>query len=176
MYYPLTRIRNSGEPVAPFHNCSVFGCTCKGAADYYGIAGGFGCADTGAQHWWIHEAKPCASPGSCCTVGDYTKKPPPYSGCKAVPHSALSMDVAGFLLIRGDYAWIGHGWQGCGQPPADEGGGYPFPAEMNRDFGEPEGLCAEATPGGGVYTRSFTRAIVTMDCNSGNATVVMKHR
>ena len=22
-------------------------------------------------------------------------------------------DIAGFLLTRGDYAWLGHGWLGC---------------------------------------------------------------
>ena len=102
------------------------------------------------------------------------------------------MDLANFLLIRGDYAWLwvphsvpqmidlhiaelnfaqhllinivtsvhailllktmlalfcsGHGWQGCSQPLADEGGGYPFPEEYHADFGTPKGICSVRQP------------------------------
>eukprot|EP01046_Picozoa_sp_COSAG06_P008405 COSAG06_NODE_424_length_15925_cov_10.806079_6_plen_155_part_00 len=112
MYYPATRPPPppGAAPKHPFTNCSAFGCTCKGAADYYGIGGGghatFGCADKGAQQWWVHEAKPCASPGSCCTAADYTKKAAPYPGCTSGPapepnNTAVSIDLANFLLIRG---------------------------------------------------------------------------
>ena len=79
------------------------------------------------------------------------------------------------MLIRGPYAWIGHGWQGCGQPKADAGGGYPFPPEYHTDFGEPQGVC---TQGGGssaaVFTREFTKATVKMDCDTGKPTITMK--
>ena len=166
------------QPGPPFTNCSVFGCTCKGAADYYGIAAGsFGCAPAGAQNWWIHEAQPCADKStSCCTAADYSTKPPPYKGCGAhQPVSALSLDLANFLLIRGDYAWLGHGWQGCAQPLADQGGGYPFPHELNADFGTPEGLCAETGgAGSGVFKREFSKATVEMNCNTGMPSIVMK--
>ena len=237
MYYGAARPALPAPPPGPpFTNCSVFGCTCKGAADYYGINGGFGCAPVGAQHWWIHEAKPCAGKGSCCVAGDYTKNPPPYPGCSApkpppapppppgppAPAKPPPADLVAFLLIRGDYgartaalpppapvaashrlphrtdfsaeqsvclsnvlpshaapcpalpaccrrccaAWYGHGWQGCGQPPADAGGGYPFPPELHADFGAPLGLCAETAPGSGVYSRKYSRATITMDCNT----------
>jgi hypothetical protein len=74
-----------GWPSKPF-NCSVFGCTCKGEADFYGIGakGGsaWGCAPVPAQNWWVKEARPCEQPGySCCAASDYTKKSPPFPGC-----------------------------------------------------------------------------------------------
>ena len=183
MYYAATKPAGDWRrlPKEPFTNCSAFGCTCKGAADFYGIGashGSFGCAPKAAQQWWIHEAKPCASPGSCCTAGDYTKKSAPFPGCSSKPPQAPtspSADLANFMLIRGPYAWIGHGWQGCGQPKADAGGGYPFPPEYHTDFGEPQGVC---TQGGGssaaVFTREFTKATVKMDCDTGKPTITMK--
>jgi hypothetical protein len=61
-----------GWPAPPF-NCSVFGCTCRGEADYYGIgargASAWGCAPEAAQKWWINDATPCEQPGySCCAA------------------------------------------------------------------------------------------------------------
>ena len=75
-----------GWPAPPF-DCSVFDCTCKGMADYYGVgaSGGsaWGCAPADAQHWWVDEAVPCEQPGySCCAASDYTKKVAPFPGCK----------------------------------------------------------------------------------------------
>eukprot|EP00039_Didymoeca_costata_P021308 m.344156 g.344156 ORF g.344156 m.344156 type:complete len:509 (-) comp23899_c0_seq1:13-1539(-) len=161
-------------PPPPYTNCSVFNCTCKGAADYYGINHNFGCAPPGAQNWWIHEAKPCASPTSCCTVDDYTKKLPPYPGCRYKNGTSLLSDLAAFLLIRGDYAWLGHGWHGCSQPPASEGGGYPFPPLLNDDYGTPLGLCAETSSDSGVFKREYTKSTVQVDCNSGNPSIIKK--
>jgi hypothetical protein len=101
MYYHTSSNMAPTKPKHPWTNCSVFGCTCKGEADYYGIAhGSFGCADKGAQNWWIHEAKPCAAPSSCCTAGDYSKKPPPYAGCSSAAQNitgAFGQDLASFL-------------------------------------------------------------------------------
>ena len=74
-------------------------------------------------------------------------KQPPYPGCDVDPTDG--QDLASFLLIRGKYAWLGHGWQGCSQPEADRGGGYPFPPQLNADFGTPLGLCKETVPGSG---------------------------
>jgi len=75
----------SGWPSPPF-NCTVFNCTCKGMADFYGVgadgSGGWGCAPQDAQQWWIHDAIPCEDPTySCCAASDYTKKQPPFPGC-----------------------------------------------------------------------------------------------
>ena len=79
-------------PPAPPFNCSVFGCTCRGEADYYGIGaavlaeggrGGWGCAPEPAQEWWVRDARPCEQPGySCCAASDYTNKSAPFPGCK----------------------------------------------------------------------------------------------
>ena len=48
----------SVSPPAPSFNCTVFGCSCKGMGDYYGIGPApgctsFGCAPKDAQDWWI---------------------------------------------------------------------------------------------------------------------------
>ena len=75
-------------PPPPF-DCKLFNCTCKGMGDWYGVGvdgqGGWGCAPQAAQTWWVKEAVPCQQPGySCCLASDYTKKHPPFPGCK--PH------------------------------------------------------------------------------------------
>ena len=38
------------------------------------------------------------------------------------------------------------------------------PALLDRDFGVPLGLCAEAAPGSGVFSRDFTTVTVSLDC------------
>ena len=49
----------------------------------------------------------------------------------------LKQDLANFLLIRGPFAWLGHGWKGCSKD-------YPFPPEFNLDYGEPvDKVCKE---------------------------------
>ena len=51
-------------------------------------------------------------------------------------------DIATFLLVRGEYAWLGYGYQGCASTQrAFPGGGwaesgYEWPALLDRDFGE----------------------------------------
>ena len=70
----------------------------------------------------------------------------------------MTEDLANFLLVRGPYAWLGHGWLGCSHE-------YPFPPEFNLDYGQPVGLCSETAPGTGVFRRRWTKANVEMDCN-----------
>ena len=48
--------------------------------------------------------------------------------------SALVQQLAGFLLMRGNYSWFGYGFQGCSKP-------YFRPAELDADYGTPLGLC-----------------------------------
>lgn len=76
-------------------------------------------------------------------------------------------DLANFLLIRGRYAWLGHSWKGCSQT-------YDFPQALNRDYGEPEGLCHETAPGSGVFRREWSKASVEMDCNTWTPTITKK--
>ena len=75
-------------------------------------------------------------------------------------------DLANFLLVRGDHAWLGLTWMGCSRnwraPPA---------SWMNFDIGAPEGLCSETAPGSGVFTRLYERALVTTDCGTYNSSV-----
>jgi len=86
-----------------------------------------------------------------------------FSPGKCVSNTAklesFEQDLAGFLLTRGDYAWLGHGWQGCSQV-------YEFPQALNGDYGEPKGLCAETAAGSEVFTRAYSKATVTLDCKA----------
>ena len=60
----------------------------------------------------------------------------------------FSTPVAANLVLKTMLALLhrGHGWQGCSQPLADEGGGYPFPEVYHTDFGTPKGICSVRRP------------------------------
>ena len=77
----------------------------------------------------------------------------------------LAQDLATFLLLRGDYAFLGFGWSGCGYE-------VHFPSELGLDYGVPTGLCAETSPD--VFTREWSKATVEMDCARYVGTVTMK--
>eukprot|EP00037_Helgoeca_nana_P001449 m.26951 g.26951 ORF g.26951 m.26951 type:complete len:453 (+) comp11861_c0_seq1:244-1602(+) len=82
--------------------------------------------------------------------------------------TALKQDLANFLLIRGPFAWLGHGWKGCSKD-------YPFPAEFNLDYGVPvDKICKETAPDSGIFTREWSNADVTMDCNKWEPTITWK--
>ena len=69
-------------------NCSVFGCTCQGFANYYGThAGhGFGCPSEPAKQWWItHRCNanancPCCKGPACSLPGAAPCICPSYDG------------------------------------------------------------------------------------------------
>lgn len=81
-------------PSPPF-NCSVFGCTCQGASDFYGIVAGsgFGCTSKAAETWWTAnqcgtspktggncDGPACRLPNSApCTPCPHCVPPPPPS-------------------------------------------------------------------------------------------------
>ena len=46
--------------------------------------------------------------------------------------TALLQNLAGFLLMRGNYSWFGYGFQGCSKP-------YYRPPELDADYGTPLG-------------------------------------
>lgn len=90
------------------------------------------------------------------------------------------MDLAVFLAARGDYAWLGYGWLGCGcgwdgdgKMPCDV---YTRPAQFSVDYGRPTELCHEGTGTGGrgVFTREWTKATVVVDCNVYSSEIKMK--
>ena len=95
------------------------------------------------------------SPGGCS------------SGTGFVPLTAPLQDIANFLLIRGPHAFLGHGWVGCSRE-------YEVPQQINWDYGEPVGLCKETAANSGVFEREWTKANVSMDCNSWTPTITLK--
>jgi len=87
----------------------------------------------------------------------------------SIPLKYVPQDLATFLLIRGDYAWLGWGWVGCIT-------NYALPPEVNVDYGTPATpYYNETVPGAsGVFVRSWTKADVQFDCNTWTGTITMK--
>ena len=82
--------------------------------------------------------------------------------CGPSEHDSRTQDLATFLLVRGDYAWIGSGWAGtCSGFMAD-----PFwPPVLDADVGAPlTPFFNETAPG--VFNRSWTRVDVGFDCTA----------
>jgi hypothetical protein len=79
----------------------------------------------------------------------------------------LAQDLAIFLLLRGNFAFLGFGWSGCGNLVT-------FPEVLGSDFGVPSGFCQETGTNSGVFVRDWTKASVTMDCNTYKGSVTMK--
>ena len=81
----------------------------------------------------------------------------------------FKQDLAAFLLVRSEFAWLGYSWRGCNQQ-------YTRPAMLDADFGVPmDAVCKEVGgAGSGVFTRAWTKATVTLDTNSNTATITMK--
>jgi len=77
----------------------------------------------------------------------------------------FEQDLANFLLARGPYGALGHGWLGCSRQ-------YVFPSALNLDYGEPQGLCSEIS--NGVFRRNWSKATVEMDCNTWTPKITMK--
>jgi hypothetical protein len=91
-----------------------------------------------------------------------------HDGDGRLPH--LSFDLAAFLMVRGDFAWLGYSWmgcaeRGCGAPPwpnssnparapCDASSGrtridWEFPPELERDYGTPVGWGGKGHQGSG---------------------------
>jgi hypothetical protein len=96
-------------------------------------------------------------PGGCHNCRDHLPVDPPQ----------LKEDLANFLLVRGPYAYLGHGWLGCSHE-------YIFPEELNLDYGEPTELCDETAANSGIFVRDWTKATVQMDCNTYTPTITFK--
>lgn len=87
---------------------------------------------------------------------------------QAWPLPSPDQDLAAFLLTRGPYAWIGYGWTGC----VDATHPFTRPASLDTEYGDPAGDCSESSPG--VFTREYTAASISLDCNSFTANITMK--
>lgn len=93
----------------------------------------------------------------------------------------LAEDVAQFLLVRGEYAWLGLGFVSC-HPDTN----YTLPsAVFEKDYGVPKGTCTAVRTGGAggegvgwggtkrgvVFRREYTKATVEVDCTRGTANI-----
>jgi hypothetical protein len=84
-------------------------------------------------------------------------------------------DLATFLLIRGPFGYIGHGFSTCSldaEPVGGPGELYERPPALNTEYGVPLGLCVEEETKSGTFTRKWTKADVSYDCNAGVGRVV----
>jgi hypothetical protein len=90
-------------------------------------------------------------------------------GCKGDPSKLTDMeqDIGNFLLTRGPYALLGHGWLGCSRT-------YQMPEQFAWDFGKPTELCHETAPNSNVFKREWTKATIEMDCNKWKPTLKLK--
>ncbi len=53
---------------------------------------------------------------------------------------------------------------------------HPPPRMAYQDYGEPvDATCYETAPNSGVFTRKWTKATVTMDCNTWTPTIAMNN-
>ena len=109
------------------------------------------------------------------------------------PLPTPDQDLAIFLLSRGPYAFFGlvtahdesppllphstplpparrYGWTGCISPTRP----FSRPPSIDREYGAPLNNCSETAPGSHVWTRNFTGADVSIDCDSFTATFAMK--
>lgn len=86
--------------------------------------------------------------------------------CKMDPSKLefFEQDLANFLLVRGPYAALGHGWLGCSHK-------YLFPGELHQDYGVPTELCTEISTG--VFQRKYTKSVVEMDCGTWKGSIKM---
>ena len=90
------------------------------------------------------------------------------TGPTHVPLLDFGNDLTNFLLVRGEYAWLGYSWVGCSEV-------YQRPAALDTDYGKPLGLCSETAPNSGVFVREWSKANVSMDCSTWLGTINGEH-
>lgn len=94
-----------------------------------------------------------------------------------IPHGGFGASLqsfsdftAEFLLTRGPYALLGYSWFGC----TDDDTQNPRAPEWDQDFGEPTDEACYETSTSGVYTRAWSMADVTWDCNARHGKISPK--
>jgi hypothetical protein len=109
------------------------------------------------EEWCVAEPEPWKQAIS------YLMRPPgPEIAQEAGPQA-----TAQFLLTRGPFSWIGFfDWQSLAN--------WPRPMEWDRDYGLPDGPCAETEAGTGVFTRSWAKATVSWNCHTATGGITMK--
>lgn len=150
------------------------------AADCYNDCGNVTpkqCAATLREDWcvaeppaWKNAATYLMRPVQSSTNTNMTHGDEDGSGSIRVNPVSATQAAAQFLLTRGPYAWIGYfDWQ-------TQGGisNWPRPPEWDTDYGAPDGPCSETGEGTGIFTRRWSKATVTWDCNEAKGTIVVK--
>jgi hypothetical protein len=97
-------------------------------------------------------------------------------GGEGLTPANLTDYTAEFLLTRGPFAMLGYTWYGCTGSAAAGGGASPDPPrakEWDMDFGTPAKPCAKAEDGN-TFSREYSNATVTWDCDSGHGSIHMK--
>ena len=103
-----------------------------------------------------------------CPVGKMQKGPALLAaGGKSDTHLPKQV-VAAFMIVRGDFWWLGTGWQGCTTQPTT----WQQDPLLQIDPGTPTGVCKETSDG--VFSRTYTRGTATLDCNKWTATLDFK--
>jgi hypothetical protein len=97
--------------------------------------------------------------------------PPPPSLLVVFDDDTPLLSMAFFLLVRGPYSYFGHQWRdGCAGVPGSMTPPVPapgwFPELFDVDHGEPVEQCHETAPSSGVFSRAWTHAAVSIDCNA----------
>ena len=95
-------------------------------------------------------------------------------GSSSEPFPQLTQDVAAFLLLRGPYAYIGYGVWGMSWPVGTSftnstGPVAGLPQLLKDDYGTPLGTCVGVK---NVFTRQWSKANVTLDCNVFEGSIV----
>ena len=86
---------------------------------------------------------------------------------KSFPLPAPVQDIATHMLVRGEVAYLSYGWIGCTSS-------YERPPALDYDYGEPvDPICHETAVGSGIFTRRWTKATVTLDCNTWQPNITL---
>lgn len=144
-------------------------------------------AMTEAGAWDWHSFRTVSTPAQGATCASFLRKAceadsfwqtsavmHEFTEPRTSPLKAWKQDMAYFLLARGPYAWLGYSWQGCVSGATAVGGDtgkWPRPAALDEDYGEPRGLCQETAEGSGIFQRQWSKARVSLDCNSWEARI-----
>ena len=126
------------------------------------LAGGwfwqmFSIFNTPSQATCAATLRPLCAAGASSTFVNATTLHALTSNHAAQPN--LAQDLATFLLLRGDYAFLGFHWGGCNNPVT-------FPDELGQDYGVPTAFCSETAPGSNVFVRDYSKATVEWNCET----------
>ena len=93
---------------------------------------------------------------------NYTSKETLSSPDPSVRLPRLAEDIAQFMLVRGEHAWLGIGFASCHNDT-----NYTLPEEaFAKDYGVPIENCSAVPGKKGVFRRRFSKAVVEVSCKT----------